>query len=285
MTKDKYNPVEKANLEARTRFDVLDEEGKKQEVDRLNEQALIENADSFSKMIEKETDPEKKEELELALKVCEMEKERGGLALVIGGFARDAVLNKFGYTLKPKDVDIEVYGVDSKTLEELLEKIGKVDVVGATFEVFKLSKTKRPKDRVDEETDKEKSITLDVSIPRRDSKTGKGHKGFKVEGDPNMLIKEAARRRDFTINALALDPLTGEVLDFYGGIEDIKNKTLRATENETFVEDPLRVLRAMQFSGRFGFAIDPETVELCKSLDLTELSTERIGEEWLKLLL
>ena len=194
MTKDKYNPVEKANLEARTRFDVLDEEGKKQEVDRLNEQALIENADSFSKMIEKETDPEKKEELELALKVCEMVKERGGLALVIGGFARDAVLNKFGYTLKPKDVDIEVYGVDSKTLEELLEKIGKVDVVGATFEVFKLSKTKRPKDRVDEETDKEKSITLDVSIPRRDSKTGKGHKGFKVEGDLRREISMNIKR-------------------------------------------------------------------------------------------
>ena len=263
---DKFNPATPEDLQRREEFDTLSEEKKKPELDRLHEQALIENVDNFYKIIDRETDSERKEELELSLKLCEKIKELGGLALVVGGFARDIALDKFGYNLKPKDIDIEVYGIEHDSLKGILESLGRVDIVGDQFQVFKLEGK------------------LDISIPRRDSKTGKGHKGFKVEGDPNMLIKEAARRRDFTINALALDPLTGEIIDFYGGVEDIKNKTLRATENETFVEDPLRVLRAMQFSGRFGFAIDPETVELCKSLDLTELPKERIGEEWLKLL-
>ncbi len=267
MTKDQYNPIEKADLEERERFDSLGEEDKKQEVDRLHEKALVENADSFYKMLKEEIVPEKKEELELALKVCEAVKESGGLALVVGGFARDATLDKFGYNLKPKDIDIEVYGIEHDKLKDILEKLGRIDIVGESFQVFKLNGS------------------LDISIPRRDSKIGKGHKGFKVEGDPGMFIKEAAKRRDFTINALALDPLTGEIIDFYGGVEDIKNKTLRATDRETFVEDPLRVLRAMQFAARFGFNIDDETKELCRALDLKELSKERIGEEWMKLLM
>lgn len=265
MSKDKYNPVEESHLQARDSFDALPGEEKQAEVNRLHEQALIENVDSFYKLTEKETDDKNKEELLLALRVCEVVKEKGGLALVVGGFARDAALGKFGYDLKPKDIDIEVYGLEADVLKGVLGELGKVDIVGEAFQVFKLK-------------------TLDISIPRRDSKTGKGHKGFKVEGDPNMLVMEAARRRDFTINALALDPLTGEILDFYGGIEDIEKKNLRATDNEAFAEDPLRVLRAMQFAARFGFNIDQETVELCRSLDLGELSPERIGGEWLKLL-
>src|SRR3989338_2126434 len=264
---DKFNPATPEDLQRREEFDTLSKEKKKPELDRLHEQALIENVDNFYKIIDRETDSERKEELELSLKLCEKIKELGGLALVVGGFARDIALDKFGYNLKPKDIDIEVYGIEHDSLKGILESLGRVDIVGDQFHVFKLEGK------------------LDISIPRRDSKTGKGHKGFKVEGDPNMLIKEAARRRDFTINALALDPLTGEVLDFYGGIEDIKNKTLRATDKETFVEDPLRVLRGVQFAARFGFAIDQETIELCRALDLKELSTERIGEEWLKLLL
>jgi len=268
---DKFNPIEPEDLQKREEFDTLSKENQKLEIDHLHEGALIENSDSFYTLLERATNLEDKEELELALKVCEAVKEKGGLALVVGGFARDVTLDKFEYHLKPKDIDIEVYGIKDDDLKKILENLGRLEVAGEAFKVFKL-KTENM------------SGMLDVSIPRRDSKTGKGHKGFKVEGDPNMLVKEAARRRDFTINALALDPLTGEILDFYGGIEDIKNKTLKATDAKTFVEDPLRVLRAVQFAARFGFNIDEETKELCKSLDLTELPKERIGEEWLKLL-
>ncbi|MDO8496671.1 MAG: HD domain-containing protein [bacterium] len=263
---DKFNPTTNEDIKRRSSLDGLSEESREKEIDRLQRQALIENADSFYKIIEKEVDPERREELGLALKVCEYVKAEGGLALVVGGFARDSALAKFGYNLKPKDIDIEVYGLNFDKLKEILSSLGEVNVVGSAFGVIKLK-------------------SLDISIPRRDSKTGRGHKGFKIEGDPEMLIKEAAQRRDFTINALALDPLTGEILDFYGGIDDIKNKILRATDKETFVDDPLRVLRAMQFSARFGFDIDQETKELCQALDLKELSKERIGEEWLKLLM
>ncbi len=263
---ERFNPVTKEDLEHREKLEVLSGDELVSEINAVNEKALNENVDSFYTLIEKETDAEKKEELELALKVCESVKAIGGLALVVGGYARDTALGKFGYNLKPKDIDIEVYGLDVDVLQERLKPLGDINVVGAAFGVIKLK-------------------GLDISIPRRDSKTGRGHKGFTIEGDPNMNIKEAAKRRDFTINALAYDPLTGEILDFYGGIEDIKQKTLRATDKETFVEDPLRVLRGVQFAARFGFSMDPETAELCRSLDLKELSRERIGEEWLKLLM
>lgn len=252
MTKlDKFNPVV---------------ESQREEVIDVYEKAHIENTDKFSQLFEKENDPEQKENLELAIKVAEAVKEKGGVALVVGGFARDAALSKFGYKLKPNDIDIEVYGLEFDELKNVLDKLGTINVVGEAFKVIKLG-------------------GLDISIPRRDSKTGRGHKGFTVEGDPNMLIKEAAQRRDFTINALALDPLTGEILDFYGGIEDVKNKILRATDEKLFGDDSLRVLRAAQFAGRFGFDIDSKTLEICRSLDLTELPKERVGEEWLKLLM
>src|SRR5205085_5703317 len=132
---------------------------------------------------------------------------------------------------------------------------GNVEAVGESFAVLKMG-------------------GLDISIPRRDSKTGAKHKDFKIEGDPTMTIEEAARRRDFTINAFAYDPLTGELIDKYGGLEDLKKKIIRATDPKTFVEDPLRVLRAVQFAGRFNFEIDPETAELCRGLELKDISAE-----------
>lgn len=262
---DKFNPTDESHLKERDRFDALPADEQWSEIERLKENAYIENVNSFPKLLEGELDDKERKEIELALKVCETVKQNGGLALVVGGYTRDTALNKFGYNLKSKDIDLEVYGIEHDALRAMLEKLGKVNIVGDKFQVFKLE-------------------TLDVSIPRRDSKTGSGHKGFEVSGDPNMTVKEAAQRRDFTINALAMDPLTGEILDFYGGINDIKTKTLRATDEKLFGDDPLRVLRAGQFAGRFGFSIDPKTVEICRSLDLKELSKERIGEEWLKLL-
>src|SRR3989338_8548987 len=136
-------------------------------------------------------------------------------ALLVGGFVRDALLG-----IKSDDLDMEVYGVPADQLESLLEKLypNRFDLIGRAFGIFHIA--------LDD------GLEFEISIPRRDSKTGKGHKGFVVEGDPNMFIKEAARRRDFTINALALDPLTGEILDFYGGINDIRNKILRVTDEK-----------------------------------------------------
>jgi len=263
---DKFNPTAEEHLKKRAVFNSLSQAEQREEINRLHEQALIENTDSFRILADKESDPRKKEDFEMTIKVAEAVRNEGGIALVVGGFARDAALAKFGYNLKPKDIDIEVYGIQPERLKEILDEMGEVNVVGEQFLVMKLGR-------------------LDISIPRRDSKTGKGHKGFTVYGDPEMTIKEAARRRDFTINALALDPLTGEILDFYSGVEDIKKRILRATDNRLFGDDPLRVLRGAQFAARFGFNIDLKTVEICRGLDLTELPKERIGEEWVKLLM
>ncbi len=196
--------------------------------------------------------------LELARRVRSM----GGRALLVGGCVRDALMGQ-----TPKDWDVEVYHVAPADLRALLETFGRVDAVGEAFTVYKLGSD------------------LDVSLPRRERKTGRGHRAFVIEGDPAMTIEEAARRRDFTINAILKDPLTGEILDPYQGRADIERQTLRAVSPETFVEDSLRVLRAAQFAARFEFLIEPETLELCRAIDLTDLPRERIRGEMEKLLL
>lgn len=196
--------------------------------------------------------------LELADKV----KTLGGRALLVGGCVRDQLMG-----IEPKDWDVEVYGIAPATLRSLLEKFGRVDAVGEAFTVYKLGPE------------------LDVSIPRRERKTGRGHRGFVIEGDPEMTVEEAAKRRDFTINAILQDPLTGEILDPFHGRADIEAKILRAVSGETFVEDSLRVLRAAQFAARFEFAIEPGTFEICRSIDLTDLPRERVWGEIEKLLL
>ncbi len=227
---------------------------------------------TFLELAETESDPSLQSDLLLAHRFAEHIQEFGGQALVVGGFARDMTLSiASGESHISKDIDIEVYKIEPEHLKELLQQFGKVDLVGQTFEVIKL-------------TNPESGNALDFSIPRRDSKVGEGHKGFEITGDPDMSIQEAARRRDFTVNALALDPLTGELHDYFDGVSDAKDKILRATDNNLFGDDPLRALRAMQFSARFEMTIDPETAQLCRSFDLTELSNERIGEEWEKLL-
>jgi tRNA nucleotidyltransferase (CCA-adding enzyme) len=191
-------------------------------------------------------------------------REAGGRALLVGGVVRDALLT--GRAPEARDVDLEVYGIEGERLRGVLEGLGKVDAVGEAFTVYKLG-------------------DIDVSIPRRDSKTGRGHKGFTVSGDPSMTVEEAARRRDFTINAILCDPLTGEVIDPFRGAEDLRAKRLRRVDPATFGEDSLRVLRGMQFAARFEFAIDPETVELCRTIPLDDLPAERIWGEFEKLLL
>ncbi len=189
-------------------------------------------------------------------------RDAGGRALLIGGCVRDMLMG-----LEPKDWDLEVYGVEPARLRALLDQFGPVNVVGEAFTVYKLGPD------------------LDVSLPRRERKTGRGHRGFVIEGDSSMSIEEATRRRDFTVNAILQDPLTGEIIDSFGGQQDIDNKILRAVSVDTFAEDSLRVLRAAQFAARFEFDIHAETIALCGTIDLSDLPAERIWGEVEKLLL
>lgn len=185
-------------------------------------------------------------------------------AYLVGGCVRDALLGR-----PQKDFDLEVYGVDYETLARELSAHGRVDLVGKSFGVIKFSSASGGQ--------------WDFSIPRRDSKQSAGHKGFRVEFDPGITLAEAASRRDFTINALMFDPRTGEYLDFFGGRQDLQHRVLRHT-SAAFMEDPLRVLRGMQFVSRFDLTPAPETVELCRSIvhTFSELAVERVGMEWFK---
>lgn len=189
-------------------------------------------------------------------------REAGGRGLLVGGCVRDELMGQ-----ERKDWDLEVYGIEAAKLRELLEKSGPVNVVGEAFTVYKLGHD------------------LDVSIPRRERKAGTGHRGFVIEGDPEMTIEDASRRRDFTINAILQDPLTGELIDPFDGRGDLQRKVLRAVSVATFPEDSLRVLRGAQFAARFRFDIDPDTVSLCRGIDLSDLPAERIWGEVEKLLL
>ncbi len=195
-------------------------------------------------------------------KLAETIRQNGGRAMLVGGCVRDELMG-----FEPTDWDVEVYGIEPKKLRGILESFGRVDAVGEAFTVYKIGQD------------------LDIALPRRERKTGRGHKGFVVEGDPEMSFAEAAKRRDFTINAILKDVLTGEIIDIYNGQKDIENKLLRVVSKETFAEDSLRVLRAAQFAARFEFEIDAETVEICRQIDLTDLPKERIWGEFEKILL
>lgn len=188
-------------------------------------------------------------------------KQRGGRALFVGGCVRDALRGDAF-----KDFDIEVYGVPATEIETLLRRLKiRYNAAGRSFGVFKIHEA-----------------SVDIALPRRESKCGLGHTGFSVEGDPNMSLAEAAARRDFTVNAIYYDPLTDEISDPFDGRGDLEKKILRHT-SPAFSEDPLRVLRAMQFLARFRFEIAPETLELCKKIEPEGLSRERIFDEWKKL--
>jgi tRNA nucleotidyltransferase (CCA-adding enzyme) len=188
-------------------------------------------------------------------------REAGGRAFAVGGFVRDRLLNR-----RSKDLDIEVFGIAQDALLPLLRSLGRVEAVGQAFSVYKLG-------------------DIDVALPRRESKTGRGHKGFTVEGDPTMTFEDAARRRDFTINAIGWDPLTEEYLDPFNGRTDLKDRVLRVVDRDTFSDDSLRVLRGLQMAARFELVPDEATISICKSISLDDLPAERIWGEIEKLLL
>jgi len=170
------------------------------------------------------------------------------------------------------EFDVEVFGLAPDRLKQALASVGEVNAVGEAFTVYKVSGLAD-------------TTPVDVSIPRRDSKVGPGHRGIAVVGDPDLSVAEASRRRDFTINALLLDPFTREVVDPYGGRADLDARRLRAVDPTTFVEDPLRALRAVQLAARFELSVDPATARLCAAMPLRELPAERIFGEIEKLLL
>jgi tRNA nucleotidyltransferase (CCA-adding enzyme) len=188
-----------------------------------------------------------------------------GSAYLVGGAVRDSL---FG--MQPEDYDIEVYGVDKDVLFSVLNSYyPPVKMVGATFGIF-MVKT-------------EAGRVVEVALPRRENKSGVGHKEFEILTDPNMTTAEASYRRDFTINAMLYDPYTQRLIDHYGGENDLKNGLLDPV-SEKFKEDPLRVLRAMQFISRFN--LDPSEALLQASRELfgeyETLSKERVWAEWNK---
>jgi tRNA nucleotidyltransferase (CCA-adding enzyme) len=186
-------------------------------------------------------------------------------AYLVGGAVRDALLG-----LPPgRDFDIEVFGVNYEQLVHALSRWGRTDLVGRSFGVVKLNTGG--------------DCHYDFTVPRQDSKVAPGHKGFEMEFDPALTPEAAAGRRDFTINAIMYDPRARRTLDFFGGAADLRNRVLRQT-SAAFAEDPLRVLRGMQFAGRFNLTAAPETVELCRRMKsaCAELAVERVREEWFK---
>lgn len=199
--------------------------------------------------------------LELAVAVAHSARARGGRALVVGGYVRDRLLGR-----PSKDVDVEVFGVAEDALPAMLGAIGRVEPVGRAFPVFKLG-------------------PIDVALPRRESKTGRGHTAFAVQGDPWMSFEDAARRRDFTINAISWDPLTDEYVDPWGGRADLAARRLRVVDRERFADDSLRVLRAIQFAARFECTLDDEAMAICRAISLDDLPAERLWGEFEKLLL
>ena len=188
-----------------------------------------------------------------------LERVGASRCLLVGGCVRDYILG-----IDSKDLDIEVYGLNYDQIVAGLGNDYKVDLVGQSFGVVKIDND------------------VDVSIPRRENKSGVGHKGFDIMIDPSMTVTEAARRRDFTVNAIAMD-FDGNFVDPFNGRADIEKKVLRAC-SEAFSEDPLRVLRGMQFVSRFGFTMEARTISMCKSLayEYDTIAKERIFDEWRK---
>ena len=199
---------------------------------------------------------------DLAHELANLIKNSGGRLLLVGGCVRDLFIGS-----EAKEIDCEIQNIGIKELKLILSTKYTCHEVGKSFGVLKL-----------------KGLPAELSLPRTEIKTGAGHKGFSVEVDPSLPFEKSSQRRDFTINAIGLDPLTGELLDPTEGITDIQNRTLRHI-GPAFKEDPLRVLRAMQFIARFNLKTHPSTLQICRSMGMEDLPPERLFEEWKKLLL
>lgn len=195
------------------------------------------------------------------LRIAEDIRKAGGESIIVGGWVRDAMLGH-----PSRDYDIEVYGLGQEALLDVLKKHGKPNLVGKSYGVIHLAS---------------KGLHFDFSFPRLESKVGAGHRAFAIETRPDLDFYTAALRRDFTMNAMGMSLPSLELVDPHGGLKDLQAKVLRHV-SPAFAEDPLRVLRAVQFAARFQLTIHPDTIELCRTLDLRELSRERYYEEFRK---
>ena len=199
----------------------------------------------------------------IAIAIAQKVASCGGSTYFVGGYVRDKLLG-----IENKDIDIEVHGITQKDLEEILSSIGELLRFGKSFGVYSI-----------------KGASIDVAMPRKEIATGRGHRDFDIEVDPFIGTEKACKRRDFTIGAIMQNVLTGEIVDHFGGIDDLHNKIIRHVNDDSFGEDPLRVLRAAQFASRFEFTIAEETIALCKNMDICALPAERVFEELKKALL
>ncbi len=199
----------------------------------------------------------------MARQIAQLAAEQGGRAYFVGGYVRDGLLRR-----ENKDIDMELHGLTPQQAESLLDSLGERIAIGESFGIYAL-----------------RGYHIDIALPRKETLRGTGHRDFAICVDPMIGTEKAAKRRDFTVNAMLQDILTGEILDHFGGKADLEQGILRHVSGETFGEDPLRVLRGAQFAARFGLRPAPETVELCRGLTLRHLPRERILEELKKALL
>lgn len=202
-------------------------------------------------------------DIELAKLIAKDIDEIGGKTYFVGGYVRDLIRG-----IESNDIDIEVFGVPCDKLENILNKYGTIRETGKSFGIYGIN-----------------GYDLDIALPRKEECIGNRHQDFKIDVDPNLSITSAARRRDFTINAIMKDVITEEILDPYDGLKDLVNKKIKHIDDVTFVEDALRVFRAAQFAARFNFEIDEKTIELCKTIDTSNLSKERVYGELIKALM
>ena len=201
------------------------------------------------------SDYEKEERL--CGRIAQRVAEKGGTAYYVGGWVRDRLMG-----IPNKDVDMEVHGIAPAVLREILEGFGERITVGESFGVYTL-----------------KGYSIDIAMPRRETVRGLGHRDFDICVDPFAGTRAAAMRRDFTVNALMQNVLTGEIVDAFGGRDDLRQGILRHVSDASFAEDALRVLRGAQFAARFGFSVAPETAALCRKMSLRHLARERVMDE------
>lgn len=202
-------------------------------------------------------------DMDMARRLAEAVDAAGGCAYFVGGYVRDLIMGDEG-----KDLDVEVHGLAPDRLKEILDSLGERLDIGESFGIFGL-----------------RGYNIDIAMPRKEECRGKGHRDFDVFVDPHIGTVGAAKRRDFTVNAMMQNILTGEIVDHYGGREDLKRGIIRHVDEDSFAEDPLRALRGCQFAARFGFTIAPETIELCRGMDISTLPRERIMGELEKALM
>ena len=199
----------------------------------------------------------------LSREIARRVRDAGGRAMYVGGMVRDGLLG-----IPCKDIDIEVYGLAPAALREVLSTLGRVAARGASFGVYGIEHS-----------------AIDIAIPRRERCVGAKHTDFEVSVDPDMSFEDATRRRDLTMNAMMRDVLTGELVDLWGGQRDLEGRIIRHVSDETFPDDALRVFRAAQFAARFDGTVDPGTLALCRRMDVTQISRERVFDEMAKALM